>query len=239
MNIKKILAASTASVLAVSAMAVVASAGEMTCSFGFNDDESAGNYQLLIGGDNAVSEAAGLDVTKIASFDLTLSFDDKKDEGNVDEDGNPVFEWAGGAVVVQSDSLNHWTELGAWENAEGNGKKYENVESGKSFHVDLGDKVFTAEDTYAAVTLQSYGIVSNIDAITFYDATGAVLLALPAAEPPAESTPAESTPAESTPAESTGDDTKTPVETGVKGVAAVLGVAVVAAGAMVVAKKRK
>ena len=61
------------------------------------------------------------------------------------------------------------------------------------------------------------------------------------AEAPAESAPAESAPAESTPAadNTTSDATKPNPDSGVEGVAAVLGVAVVAAGAMVVAKKRK
>lgn len=230
MNIKKILAAASASVLAVSAMAVVASAGEMTMSEGvpFSDDGS-GNYQLMILGDDAISQAAGLDVTKVASLDLTFTFDDGSDKGEVDEEGNPVFDWAGGAVVVQSNSLG-WAQLGAWENAVGNGKEFEGIKSGVPFHVELANK-FAADDGYAAVTLQSYGLEVNIAAITLYDDAGAALLTLPAAETPPAQTP-DVTPGDS-------DGSKAPVSTGVEGVAAVIGVAVVAGGAMVVAKKRK
>lgn len=82
-----------------------------------------------------------------------------------------------------------------------------------------------------------------------YDANGNVTYnAAAAAETPAEETPAEETPAEETPA-----DTEAPAETaptapatdkgspdtGVEGVAAVAGLAVVAAGAVVLSKKRK
>lgn len=247
MNMKKIFAAVTASVLTVGAMSVAASAA-ITSSTSIFADDGSDNWQLFLSGDNAVAGTDGLDVTKIAAFDLYMTFDDGSSKGELDEEGNLKKEWAGGAIVLQSDSLGWNQDLGQWENAEGNKKAIENVESGKAIHCVMPVK-FAAEDTYTAITVQSYGIDIDLVAVELFDESGASLLKLgtiPAA--PAESTPAESTPAESTPAESTsGESTATsnesgakdPVPTGVGGVAAVFGVVAVAAGALVVAKKRK
>ena len=55
-------------------------------------------------------------------------------------------------------------------------------------------------------------------------------------EAAAPQTPDDTTPSESTPAD---DNNASNVDTGVEGVAVVVGVAAVAAGAMIVAKKRK
>lgn len=214
MKMKKILASVAASVVAVSAMAVVANAGTVTASIPFKDDGS-GNWQLMLKGDSAAVE---VDVTKIASFDLTLTFD-------VGEDG-----WVGGAIILQSDSVGWNQDLGQWENATGNGKAIEGVESGKAIHCEMPVN-FSADDTYAAITFQSYGEDVDLTALTAYDADGNKLFALAAEEKPDEK-PTED------PTEKP-DDNKEPVDTGVEGVAAVFGVAVVAAGAMVVAKKRK
>lgn len=246
MNMKKIFAAVTASVLTVGAMSVAASAA-ITSSTSIFADDGGDNWQLFLSGDNAVAGTDGLDVTKVAAFDLYMTFDDGSSKGELDEEGNLKKEWAGGAIALQSDSLD-WSAIGQWENAEGNKKEIENVESGKAIHVVMPKK-FAAEDTYTAITVQNYGIDIDLVAVELFDESGASLLKLgtiPAA--PAESTPAESTPAESTPAESTsGESTATsnesgakdPVPTGVGGVAAVFGVVAVAAGALVVAKKRK
>ena len=103
MNMKKMIAAAVASVMAVSTMAIAASA-DKAINGSFGNDDGGGNFQVMLKGDSAIAEAAGLDTTKIASFDIVFSFDDNGGEA-----------WAGGAVVTQSDSLG-WNSIGQWEN---------------------------------------------------------------------------------------------------------------------------
>ena len=233
MNMKKIVAAAIASTMAVSSMAIAASAAEVTASIDFRDDGS-GNWSLYLldeEDEEAVSGAADLDITKIASIDITLSFE-------IGEEG-----WVGGALITQSDSLG-WNSFGEWESATGNGKAFEGVESGKSIHVDFGDKLFSADDTYARVVFQSYGEPVNIDAITLNDADGNALLTLGAPaggndEPSGDETSSDDTEA---PADTSADgsnpsggDGKDPANTGIEGVAVVAGLAVLATGAIVIA----
>lgn len=224
MNMKRILAAAAASVVAVGAMAVVASAGTITSSLSNFADDGSGNYQVsfLKDGENI----AGIDVTKIASFEVTFSWTSE--------------EWVGGKIITQCDAES-WKEIGEWSSAaEDEGKKpFAPVESGKAVKVNV-ENAFAADSTYVILTVQSYGAEVNIDSVKAFDASGNELTADGAA--PEESKPEES---ESKPEESKTEDSKTDtetkpnVDTGVEGVAAVVGVAAVAAGALVVAKKRK
>lgn len=219
MSIKRILAAAAASVVAVSAMAVVASAGKITTSLDNVSDDGSGNYQIdLI--------KAGFDFSKMASFDVTFSF-----ETMIDAD------WVGGAVVTQCDAAS-WKELGQFCMGGDGTKAFENVESGKAFHVDVADAL-AADSTYAFITLQSYSNIDiNLDNIVVYDAAGTVLYDMSKGVSGGDSTP-ESKPDESKTEDNKTDENKPNVDTGVEGVAAVVGVAAVAAGALVVAKKRK
>lgn len=229
MKIRKIVAAIAASAMAVSAMAVASSAA-VTSSIPFKDDGS-GNWQLFVMGDSKPAELGDLDFTKVAAMDITLSFNAATEE-----------DWAGGAVIAQSDSLG-WGTIGQWENATGNGKEFEGVVSGTPFHVEM-PKSFSASDTYAAIVIQNYGIDMNIDAITLYDASGAELVALGGASAPSTEAPATEAPAADSTTAAAGDTTaptpdKNSPNTGVEGVAVVAGLAIIAAGAVVVAKKRK
>lgn len=227
MSIKRILAAAAASVVAVSAMSVIASAGTITSGIENFKDDGSGNYQIPMTKDS--ENVTGVDVTKIASFELTFSWSGE--------------DWVGGKVITQCDAES-WKEIGEWSSApEDEGKKkFAPVESGKPFKVDV-ENAFAADSTYVIFTIQSYGAEVNLDAIKVYDASGAVLWEQGSASAPAESKPEESKPEESKPEESKTEDSKTEskpnVDTGVEGVAAVVGVAAVAAGALVVAKKRK
>lgn len=215
MNMKKIIAGIAASALAVSALATSAfAAGKVTASIPFKDD-GQGNWQLFLAGDKKAADVGDIDITKVASMDITLSFNAKSEE-----------DWAGGAIIAQSDSVG-WGTIGQWENLTGNGKEFEGVVSGKPFTVKMKDS-FAADDTFAAIVIQNYGIDMNIDAITLYDASGAKLLSLPG-----------SAAATTTAAASNAADDKGNADTGVEGIAVVAALAVLAGGAVVVAKKRK
>ena len=201
MSMKKILAAASASVLAVSAVSVMASADATKYTVDYV--ESWTDFKLIDDADVAGSVATNLgadtDVKSIKSITVTA---------------HGVTKWQWGY-----DAAEGWSQcpddapLG-----DGDTYTFENINVEKeNLCVKLG--VTTADD----------GAYFDVEVKTAD------------AEAPAESAPAESAPAESTPAadNTTSDATKPNPDSGVEGVAAVLGVAVVAAGAMVVAKKRK
>ena len=206
MSMKKILAAASASVLAVSAVSVMASADATKYTVDYV--ESWTDFKLIDDADVAGSVATNLgadtDVKSIKSITVTA---------------HGVTKWQWGY-----DAAEGWSQcpddapLG-----DGDTYTFENINVEKeNLCVKLG--VTTADD----------GAYFDVEVKTA-DAEA------PAESAPAESAPAESAPAESTPAadNTNSDATKPNPDSGVEGVAAVLGVAVVAAGAMVVAKKRK
>ena len=178
MNMKKILAAASASVLAVSAMSAMASASELVVDF----VEEWTDFRVM-----------GEKVEDIES--ITITANDK------------VTKWQ-----VGYDAAAGWTQDG------------DDAARGANDSVTLSDINWAKGD----------GLCVKVGVTTSDDDGAFTITVNKKGATPAESTPAESTPAESTPAES-----KPNTDTGVEGVAAVLGVAVVAAGAMVVAKKRK
>lgn len=208
MNMKKILAAASASVLAVSAMSAMASASELVVDFveEWTDFKIIDDAKTIQEGLDAIE--SGLKVEDIES--ITITANDK------------VTKWQ-----VGYDAAAGWTQDGD-DAARGANDSVTlsdiNWAKGDGLCVKVG--VTTSDDDGA------FTITVNKKGATPAEST-------PAESTPAESTPAESTPAESTPAESTPAESKPNTDTGVEGVAAVLGVAVVAAGAMVVAKKRK
>ena len=196
MSMKKILAAASASVLAVSAVSVMASADATKYTIDYV--ESWTDFKLIDDADVAGSVATNLgadtDVKSIKSITVTA---------------HGVTKWQWGY-----DAAEGWSQcpddapLG-----DGDTYTFENINVEKeNLCVKLG--VTTADD----------GAYFDVEVKTAD------------AEAPAESAPAESTPAADN---TTSDATKPNPDSGVEGVAAVLGVAVVAAGAMVVAKKRK
>ena len=197
MSMKKILAAASASVLAVSAVSVMASADATKYTVDYV--ESWTDFKLIDDADDAGSAAtnlgADIDIKSIKSITLTA---------------HGVTKWQWG----YNNTVDGWSQcpddapLG-----DGDTYTFENINVEKeNLCVKMG--VTTADDgAYFDVEVQTAGD-----------------------EAPAESAPAESTPAADN---TTSDATKPNPDSGVEGVAAVLGVAVVAAGAMVVAKKRK
>lgn len=195
MNMKKILAAASASVLAVSAMSAVAfAAKDYTIDVGFQEGWTEFKVIDETKGDMAGQIKAAFDVDDPTTIEsVTFTANDK------------VTSWVVGYDAAE------WTQTADDELGAGDSYTCKNInwEKGDALCIKVG---VSASDDDAVITVS---VKLKGDA-------------------PAESTPAESTPAESTPAES-----KPNTDTGVEGVAAVLGVAVVAAGAMVVAKKRK
>ena len=196
MSMKKILAAASASVLAVSAVSVMASADATKYTVDYV--ESWTDFKLIDDADVAGSVATNLgadtDVKSIKSITVTA---------------HGVTKWQWGY-----DAAEGWSQcpddapLG-----DGDTYTFENINVEKeNLCIKMG--VTTADD----------GAYFDVEVKTAD------------AEAPAESAPAESTPAADN---TTSDATKPNPDSGVEGVAAVLGVAVVAAGAMVVAKKRK
>ena len=231
MNMKKILASAAASIVAVSAMSVAASAA-ITASFDDGDIafEEGGIYKIDL------QWIDGLEFTDVAGVNAVISF----------AEGEEVY--IGGSVVFTSDAAG-WDQT----NIDNAGDADVLVESGKAFKVTRAASPFVSDDSYAMIAFQSWGEDYKIESVELLDASGAVLATLdsngiaaagasagtPVDETPSDTTP-DTTPTDTTPDTTTPVDTSKPnTDTGVEGVAAVLGVAVVAAGAMVVAKKRK
>lgn len=235
MNIKKIMAGVVGSALAVSTMAVAASAGTIKYSGGDFYDDGSGNYQYWILGDGA-DEANDIDYSAIATIEITLSWD----AAEVGDEG-----WIGGAIVSQCDSAS-WNQLTSWANGEGADIVLEN---GGTY---TGEVSFPADSTYVILAFQNWGEANlNIDSIVLKDASGTVLPLRSSENAPAETeapveteAPTDDAPASTeAPAAGTGN-TSTPTndkqnaDTGIEGVAIVAGLAIIAAGAVVVAKKR-
>lgn len=232
MNIKKIIAGAAASALAVSAMAVAASAGTVTSSIGYSADDGSGNFQVFLSGDAIGGDPYNLDPSQIASYDVTLSFEAGEED------------WVGGACIIQYESGGWWTELGTY-GTDSDGRTWGNLKSGDTINVALSAAI-PADEPSVILTFQNYAgdIAVNIDKIVLKDASGNAILTLPAeAAAPAATeateaaTEAASAEVGNTSAAAAAD--KNNADTGVEGVAAVAGIAIVAAGAVVIAKKRK
>ncbi|MCI5579322.1 MAG: hypothetical protein MR364_07490 [Oscillospiraceae bacterium] len=197
MSMKKILAAASASVLAVSAVSVMASADATKYTVDYV--ESWTDFKLVdekdVAGSVATNLGADVDLKSVKSITVT---------------SHGVTKWQWG----YNNTVDGWSQcpddapLG-----DGDTYTFENIDVEKE---DLCIKM--------GVTTADDGAYFDVEVKTAD------------AEAPAESAPAESTPAADN---TTSDATKPNPDSGVEGVAAVLGVAVVAAGAMVVAKKRK
>ncbi len=220
MSIKRILAAAAASVVTVSAMSAVAFAGITNAS------DANGNYMV-----DLIEE--GYTVTDVYGLTVTIS-------------GDYADTGVGGGIGFNSASTG-WAQH-VWGNADA-GKEITLTEDNKVTLL-LDAPAFADSDAndptnpYAQVWIaQWWGNDATVEKVEVLGAGGVVLTANNAAPDdttPSESTPDDTTPSESTPDENKPEDTNKPnVDTGVEGVAAVIGVAAVAAGAMIVAKKRK
>ncbi len=204
MKMKKILAAAAASVVAVSAMAVVASAAIT------NPNDGTTKYIFDAAADlgDKVGDCYGVTVSiTAAAADLP--------------------EGIGGGICANNDPFT-WTEFGN----DGSGKAI--ITDGKTITLK-GDSALFQSDAPQIIIEGWWGSDFSVDGIVYLDKDGNDLKSAA----PAESTPEESKPEESKTEESTSAPATNNVETGVEGVAAVVGVAAVAAGALIVAKKRK
>lgn len=219
MSIKRILAAAAASVVAVSAMAAVASADALLTTTVTESSAPTGNiWEADLSAVDA--DILGKVETVVATITST-AFVNGGIGGNTVSAGG----WAQSAEQKnEAAATNDWK----WEGVGGL------VAEEGTLQVQIWWQNANEDGTASTVT---------IDKVDLLDASGAVLYTFGSAAAPADSTPEESKTEESKTEESkTDDNTSTNannVDTGVEGVAAVLGVAAVAAGAMIVAKKRK
>lgn len=197
MKMKKIFAAAAASVVAASAMSIVASAAGLMSKTG--NSSGAESYKLDFTG---------------------LTDDQIKSIVKIEADFSLDSDFANGCIGYNSVAADDWAK-----------KDQDATASGKwEITFDAGDLAATGDDgSIAPYGEVQFWWVNNIpdtedegtitlNSVKYYDASGNEVKA----------------------GSSSGSDTtKDPVDTGVEGIAAVFGVAVVAAGAMVVAKKRK
>ena len=237
MKMKKILAGVAASALAVTAMAASASAVNIADYFEKNVEGNHGAALYLIANDGKAQWAvdAGVDITTVYGVKFYVTFDaaDVADEAT----------WLGGAVVANSNSTG-WKQV-EWGRVD------------KEITADLengtvtwqnGAPIFAADDEYAQLWLvdKDGNVITGNDAAETTEAeTEAATEAETEAATEAETEAAtDAAPAETTAAPN-GDTTNTPVtdkgnaDTGIEGVAVVAAIAVLAGGAVVIAKKRK
>ena len=214
MSIKKILAAAAASVLTVGAMSVAASAAALNLTVKGQpdmtlDSNSVGKPE---GGDFswAADDFIGdIDVSEIVKIEADITVDSGYCNGAIG--GNVDGSWDAYNYVVESADKTtvSWTLDG---------------ELDETFQI----QVWWINPIYDEDGELAGNGTLTISDVRLLDANGNDLAAA-AANPAPTETPT-----------TTPDDTSKPnTDTGVEGVAAVVGVAVVAAGAMVVAKKRK
>lgn len=197
MSIKKILAASAASIVAVSAMAVVASAAKVTVP---------------------ANATAWADVEIFADYDALSKL---LDSGKTPEDIETITIKSDGSAIGigyhAADAALTWVQ------------KTDSDESAwftDSMTLNASDISLTKDKAY----LKAFG--NNIEDPAEVEVTFTYKSA--------DAAPSDSKTEDSKPEESKTDaNTSTNVNTGVEGVAVVLGVAAVAAGAMIVSKKRK
>lgn len=214
MNMKRILAAAAASVVAVSAMSAAAFADK------FVNSNSGDNYLF-----DLIEE--GYNVTEVCGVTFTIS-------GDFAESG------IGGGIGFNS-ATTGWDQTD-WGNADA-GKTITITEDNKITILRdapvFAESDTTGENPYAQVWISKWwGNDATVEGVEVLGAGGTVLSAGNAA--PADPAPADPAPAASeSKTDESKTDTKPNVDTGVEGVAAVVGVAAVAAGALIVAKKRK
>lgn len=295
MKLRKIMTGIVASSLALSTLAVAASASSLkkvTEADGKSAGLSSGNDSWLVQVFNEGSEAENkpatkydIDYSKVTGARFTVTIPEKDADG---ADGNREF-WdgaTGGGVVLSINGGDIKSGTDAWDTYNWPSKQYwgvtdealdissdPNKDDDASNDKDLsyekiGDYTYqlTANgfDNPIAkgdaktigcmqIALQEWGSsIATIEVVKceVLDAEGNVLIAFdglgnvvdggnsaPATDAPATDAPATDAPA--TDAPTTGDSTKPSTNTGVESVAVVAGVAVLATGAVIVAKKRK
>jgi len=242
MSIKRILAAAAASVVAVSAMSVAAFAADAvtfvdkTGKATMADSGGKGdNTRVMWNTVDLLPE--GVTIDQVYGFTVTFS-------------GEYDTEAGMGGSFIFSTKGNNWNMVD-WANADkaivfdAEAKTLTRLETEPFFtETDISG----AEGEYAQVVIDAWWGSGEltIESVTALDKDGKALEGGAPAESESKPEESESKPeeseskpeeSESKPEESTPSTNN--VETGVEGVAAVVGVAAVAAGALVVAKKRK
>lgn len=234
MNIKKFLAGAAASVMAVSAMTVAASAYNATIFFADADWYPSGR-----------DEAHGVDITKNGTYTVTASY-----MGEDAETGGEMVISAEGVVVLCLDIDGLADALGIEEGSNTDNNPFTDVKltvDGKDVAIDASKLVWGNIEGEGKLRLEiynEYGTTKDNPPINTADVVGeeiAITFTFTGFEEDAAA-PAETEAA----AAPTGDANasapaadKNNADTGVEGVAAIAGIAIVAAGAVVVAKKRK
>lgn len=218
MKIKRFLAAAAVSVVAVSAMAVVASAEALATKTG--NAESAVKYDVDL---SDLTEDQVKSITKI--------------EAKVSTTGDMCNGCIGYNKVGDG-----WTSVNTETKADA-----APASSTWTAEVAAGDLAAVGDDGKISpfIQIQFWWVnpvseggadgTASLETVTLSDASGNVVKTIGEAAPAAPSTPDDSKPSEGDNSGSSGDN----VNTGVEGVAAVVGVAALAGAALVVARKRK
>ena len=180
-------------------------------------------------GQNAYATSNGIDITDVYGYRVTAEFgaDEVADEA----------AWIGGGIGTNSNST-------GWASTEwGKNEKPIVLEfDGNTTAIELlGDApLFAADDAYAQLWIQCWGGTMNILSVEVLGADGAVIasadIAAASDAPAVEEAP--SAPSAGA-VDSATDSSKGSPDTGVEDVAVVAGLAIVAAGAVLVSKKRK
>ena len=174
---------------------------------------------------DALDKGEGLDVTSVYGVRFLLDYDDEDVANGV---------WFGGGIGANSNSTG-WKQFG-WSYTEGEQDLTMDLDT-KSITWLSDAPVFQADDTYCQLWLQNWGGNWGIKEVQMLDASGNAIV-LGASAPAAQDTTPAPAPAAGDVA-AAADSSKGSPDTGVADVAAVAGLAVVAAGAVIVAKKRK
>ncbi|MCH5324877.1 MAG: hypothetical protein J1E39_06635 [Eubacterium sp.] len=240
MNLKRVFAGVVAASVAVSALAVGAFAAT-EINIKPNDPGELveyydGNYFLDVWGDAFIIDSADKLNGAVAigiTFEVS-EFDNYGDYINVEvnvwgETDGDYFDEVGEPVAVEADGeYTAWIELDSPVEI--------NDEFGFALHVFLDEEYGNGGVPVFAVT----NVLAQVEggaAETEAPETEAPETEVPETEAPETDAPATDAP--ETEAPTTGDSSKPSAGTGVEGIAVAAGVAVIAAGAAVVAKKRK
>lgn len=267
MKITKILSAVAAAAVATAAVSATAGA-TLTIPTGVNAGLSATTGMWMValyneGGDSSPAIDYGIDLTSIASISVTVTPSDPDWwDGTF---GGGIITSCGPASATPADhnwpSNEYWgvldEDLGLETLAAD--KPVQFVKTGDLTYtgtVTINDNnciydVTSLEGGYAQVGIQEWGATMldmTVTDLTCYDAAGNVIISFDGAGyVDSDSASAETPAADNTAAtvDAEAPDTTAPTtekgspDTGVEGVAAVAGVAVVAAGAVLLSKKRK
>lgn len=174
-----------------------------------------GSTVLLYGEDGGYLVANDMALTDVYGVKYYVTFDDAElaDE-NV---------WVGGGVGANSDSTG-W-EQHEWGKASGNKEITPDFENGTITWYN-GEPIFTEDETYAQLWIQTWGGTVTVDSVELLDANYVP-----------ETPTVEDEPVVDTEAPTTGD--KQSPDTGVEGIAAVAGIVALAGVAVVASRKRK